>query len=134
LPSITSNTFKATFAGQVLLWPLPIYGAQFIFSKKVETSLQHKYSNRLTFLEQLFIAWVVVALIWLFVTLIIANLYPLADGGLQKIWQVVMGKHTSTDGRAHDAGDVSPVSLGSGNNSAQEAEKTKGVSVGLVHA
>lgn len=66
--------------------------------------------------------------------LIIANIYPLADGGLQKIWQVVTGKNTSTDGRAHDAGDVTPVSLGSGDKSDEEAEKTKGVSVGLVRA
>jgi hypothetical protein len=47
---------------------------------------------------------------------------------------VVTGKNTSTDGRAHDAGDVTPVSLGSGDKSDEEAEKTKGVSVGLVRA
>lgn len=29
----------ATFAGQVLLWPLPMYGARFVFSKKVNIPL-----------------------------------------------------------------------------------------------
>ncbi len=38
---------------------------------------------------QLFVAWVVVSFIWLWVTLCIANFYPLVDGGFQKIWQVV---------------------------------------------
>jgi hypothetical protein len=37
----------ATFAGQVLLWPLPMYGARTTFSKPF------------------FTAWIVVALIWL---------------------------------------------------------------------
>lgn len=64
----------ATFCGQVLFWPLPMYGAQFVFSKG------------------LFTAWIVVAFIWLFITLLIANFYPLIDGGFHKIWIVLSGK------------------------------------------
>ncbi|KAK7416599.1 hypothetical protein QQX98_005070 [Neonectria punicea] len=60
-----------TFLGHVVLWPLPMYGAKMIFSKG------------------LFVAWVVVGLIWLFLTLLIANFYPLYDGGIKQIWQVV---------------------------------------------
>ncbi|KAL2816596.1 Sodium:solute symporter family-domain-containing protein [Aspergillus cavernicola] len=61
----------ATFLGQIVLWPLPMYGAKKVMSKG------------------LFIAWLVVRLIWLFITLLIANFYPLVDGGLQQIWQVI---------------------------------------------
>ncbi|KIX03525.1 uncharacterized protein Z518_07078 [Rhinocladiella mackenziei CBS 650.93] len=64
----------ATFAGQVVLWPLPMYGARFVFSKG------------------LFVAWIVVSLIWLCAALFVANFYPLVDGGLKKIWIVVSGK------------------------------------------
>ncbi|KAL5333096.1 hypothetical protein BJX70DRAFT_392458 [Aspergillus crustosus] len=46
----------ATFFGQIVLWPLPMYGAKTVMSKG------------------LFTAWVVVGLIWLF---IVANFYPL---------------------------------------------------------
>ncbi|KPM42236.1 hypothetical protein AK830_g4337 [Neonectria ditissima] len=60
-----------TFLGHVVLWPLPMYGAKMIFSKA------------------LFVAWVVVGLIWLFLTLLIANFHPLYDGGIKQIWQVV---------------------------------------------
>lgn len=42
-----------------------------------------------SFYHQLFTAWVVVALIWLWVTLVIANFYPLFDGGFKMIWAVL---------------------------------------------
>lgn len=61
----------ATVLGQVLLWPLPMYGAKNIMSKG------------------LFIAWVTISLIWLFLTLIIAIFYPLVDGGITDIWEVI---------------------------------------------
>lgn len=41
---------------------------------------------------QLFYVWVIVALIWLFIALLIANFYPLLDGGLEKIWIVLRGQ------------------------------------------
>jgi hypothetical protein len=40
----------------------------------------------------LFTAWVVVALIWLWVALIVANFYPLIDGGAKQIWTVLKGE------------------------------------------
>ncbi|EXJ87089.1 hypothetical protein A1O3_04047 [Capronia epimyces CBS 606.96] len=82
----------ATFAGQVALWPLPMYGARFVFSKK------------------LFIAWVVVSLIWLWVALFIANFYPLLDGGLKKIWLVLKGEKDASAVDETRSADISPSS------------------------
>ena len=78
----------ATFLGQWVLWPLPMYGARFIFGKKVrgESILCCKIANSCL---QLFTAWVLVSLIWLFFTLLVAIFYPLVDGGLKKIWLVI---------------------------------------------
>ncbi|PGH16151.1 hypothetical protein AJ79_01918 [Helicocarpus griseus UAMH5409] len=56
----------ATFLGHWVLWPLPMYGANYIFGKKF-------YS-----------AWLVVAIIWLWGTMLITIFYPLIDGGIQQ--------------------------------------------------
>ncbi|KAF4123119.1 urea-proton symporter [Geosmithia morbida] len=80
----------ATIVGQVFLWPLPMYGARNIMSRG------------------LFIAWVVVSLVWLFLTLLIANCYPLVDGGVEKIWQVVRYATKGSSEYAEDAGVESP--------------------------
>ncbi|KAL2444296.1 putative urea active transporter 1 [Exophiala dermatitidis] len=63
-----------TITGHVLLWPLPMFGAKMTFSKT------------------LFQAWVVISLIWLWFTLLVANFYPLVDGGLKQILIVIQGK------------------------------------------
>ncbi|KAL3465741.1 Sodium:solute symporter family-domain-containing protein [Aspergillus heterothallicus] len=77
----------ATFFGQIVLWPLPMYGAKTVMSRG------------------LFIAWVVVGLIWLFVTLLVANFYPLVDGGLVQIWEVVTAAVVSVGkGKAGNGG------------------------------
>lgn len=60
----------ATFFGQVLIWPLPMYGAKTVMGKG------------------LFVAWIVISLIWLWIALIIANFLPLIDGGAAQIWTV----------------------------------------------
>ncbi|KAJ5408810.1 hypothetical protein N7509_002693 [Penicillium cosmopolitanum] len=52
----------ATFLGHWVLWPLPMYAARFIFSRG------------------LFIAWVAMAIVWLWLTLLTVGLYPLWDG------------------------------------------------------
>ncbi|CVL12354.1 probable DUR3-Urea permease [Fusarium proliferatum] len=52
----------ATFLGHWVLWPLPMYAAKFIFSK------------------ELFTAWIVVSLIWLWWTLIMVGFYPIWNG------------------------------------------------------
>jgi hypothetical protein len=62
----------ATFLGQIVLWPLPMYGAKTVMSRG------------------LFVAWVVVGLVWLFVTLLVANFYPLVDGGAVQIWRFLL--------------------------------------------
>ncbi|KAF4219153.1 hypothetical protein CNMCM6457_003243 [Aspergillus fumigatiaffinis] len=63
----------ATFLGHWVLWPLPMYGAKYVFSK--------------TF----FVAWVVVAIIWLWGTMLVAIVYPIVDGGVQQMAQVYRG-------------------------------------------
>jgi hypothetical protein len=37
---------------------------------------------------QFYIAWVVAGIIWLWATLFVATLYPIIDGGYQRILQV----------------------------------------------
>ncbi|KAH8660487.1 SSS family solute:Na+ symporter [Xylariales sp. PMI_506] len=69
----------ATFFGQVCIWPLPMYGARNIMSKG------------------LFTAWIAIGLIWLFFTLLVANFFPLVDGGFKQIWRVVRSIHRSQD-------------------------------------
>ncbi|GIJ83275.1 hypothetical protein Asppvi_002094 [Aspergillus pseudoviridinutans] len=63
----------ATFLGHWVLWPLPMYGAKYVFGK--------------TF----FVAWVVVAIIWLWGTMLVAIVYPIVDGGVQQMVQVYQG-------------------------------------------
>jgi hypothetical protein len=47
------------------------------------------YGAKTVMSKGLFTAWIVVGLIWLWVTLIIANFLPLTDGGLVQIWAVL---------------------------------------------
>ncbi|GES63277.1 Na+/solute symporter [Aspergillus terreus] len=61
----------ATFLGHWVLWPLPMYGSNYVFGKRF------------------FIAWVVVSIIWLWGTMLVAIFYPLLDGGVQQIKHVV---------------------------------------------
>ncbi|PKX93557.1 sodium:solute symporter family protein [Aspergillus novofumigatus IBT 16806] len=63
----------ATFLGHWVLWPLPMYGAKYVFGK--------------TF----FVVWVVVAIIWLWGTMLVAIVYPILDGGFQQMMQVYQG-------------------------------------------
>lgn len=55
----------ATFFGHWVLWPLPMYAAKYIFSKAF------------------FTAWLVVAIVWIWGTLLVAGFYPLIDGHRQ---------------------------------------------------
>ena len=55
----------ATFLGHWVLWPLPMYASKYIFSKSF------------------FSAWLVVAIIWIWGTLIIAGFFPLIGGHKQ---------------------------------------------------
>ncbi|KAE8334073.1 Sodium:solute symporter family-domain-containing protein [Aspergillus sergii] len=83
-----------TVCGHVLLWPLPMYGARMSFSKS------------------LFIAWIVISLIWLWFTLVVAIFYPLVDGGIQQIWTVLKGtKAGSTISDGADSTILKAISL-----------------------
>ncbi|BCS24403.1 sodium:solute symporter family protein [Aspergillus puulaauensis] len=62
----------ATFLGIWVLWPLPMYAANYVFSK--------------TF----FTAWVAVSLLWLWITFVVISVYPVWDGRRQ-ITEVVAG-------------------------------------------
>lgn len=97
----------ATFLGHWVLWPLPMYASKYIFSK--------------TF----FTAWVVIAIIWVWGTLLVAGFYPILDGRQQlaAIWTAVReGKlrRGATSGRKSERGN-SETSSTSG-----EAEKSGG--------
>ncbi|KAL7952741.1 Na+/solute symporter [Trichoderma compactum] len=54
-----------SFFGIWVLWPLPMYGAKYIFSKVF------------------FRSWIAVSLIWLWISLFILSVYPLYDGRKQ---------------------------------------------------
>ena len=88
----------ATFLGHWVLWPLPMYASKYVFGK--------------TF----FAAWLVVAIIWLWGTLIVVGLYPIVDGRYQilEVWRAVrVGGHRKTKrGASRDesseSGDATP--------------------------
>lgn len=72
----------------LILWPMPMYGSGYIFSKKF------------------FTGWVVVGILWLFVSSFCVGLYPLFEGRktmkrtFVAIWKDVTGKGRVTHGRA----------------------------------
>ena len=55
----------ATFMGHWVLWPLPMYAARYIFSRRF------------------FEAWLAVAIVWIWGTLFIAGFFPLVGGRRQ---------------------------------------------------
>ncbi|KAK7421584.1 hypothetical protein QQX98_002051 [Neonectria punicea] len=55
----------ATFLGHWVLWPLPMYASKYVFGKGF------------------FVAWLVVAIIWVWITMLIAGFYPIIDGWKQ---------------------------------------------------
>ena len=55
----------ATFFGHWVIWPLPMYASKYIFGK--------------TF----FTAWLVVAIIWIWGSMLVAGFFPLVDGHRQ---------------------------------------------------
>ncbi|KAJ5087022.1 hypothetical protein NUU61_008329 [Penicillium alfredii] len=84
----------ATFLGHWVLWPLPMYGSHYVFGKKF------------------YIAWVVVAIIWLWGTMLVGIFYPLFDGGIQQISQIYRAlkeRRTVTNGtpQGQEKGDAS---------------------------
>ncbi|KAF4547828.1 Sodium:solute symporter-like protein 2 [Elsinoe fawcettii] len=78
-----------TFLGHWVLWPLPMYAAKYIFSKSF------------------FTAWLVVAIIWLWCTLLIAGFYPIIDGREQlwTIWKAWRGKPAEVKSTSSDSAE-----------------------------
>ena len=73
----------ATFLGHWVLWPLPMYAAKYIFSRRF------------------FESWLVVAIIWIWCTLLIAGFFPLIGGRRQfvAIYRVLRyGRQDGGDG------------------------------------
>ncbi|BCR82738.1 sodium:solute symporter family protein [Aspergillus chevalieri] len=74
----------ATFLGHWVIWPLPMYGSKYVFEKKF------------------YYAWVIVAIIWLWITMLVTTFYPILDGGWQQIREVYNGwknnKRAAIDG------------------------------------
>jgi SSS family transporter len=81
----------ATFLGHWVLWPLPMHASKYIFSKSF------------------FSAWLIIAIIWLWITLLIAGFYPLIDGR-EQILAVLRGtfepsKRKNVSGSSSDVGE-----------------------------
>lgn len=55
----------ATFLGHWVLWPLPMYASKYVFG------------------QGFFIAWIVIAIVWVWGTMLIAGFYPIIDGWSQ---------------------------------------------------
>ncbi|KAK0389970.1 hypothetical protein NLU13_3543 [Sarocladium strictum] len=63
--TIAAAWAAATFLGHWVLWPLPMYASGYVFGKGF------------------FGAWVVVSIIWVWLTMFIAGFYPIIDGRKQ---------------------------------------------------
>ncbi|KAF2791482.1 hypothetical protein K505DRAFT_363791 [Melanomma pulvis-pyrius CBS 109.77] len=66
------------------------------------------YGARNVMGKGLFVAWIVVSLIWLWVALIIANFLPLIDGGASQIYKVVKDILENRTGEKEDSGLSTP--------------------------
>lgn len=98
----------ATFLGHWVIWPLPMYGSKYVFDKKF------------------YYAWVVVAVIWLWLTMLVATFYPILDGGIQQISQVWrVWKASSSSGQGKQKNTLE----GSGANSLEGASPSESETV-----
>ncbi|KAK2802361.1 hypothetical protein FQN50_007358 [Emmonsiellopsis sp. PD_5] len=96
----------ATFFGHWVLWPLPMYAAKYIFGKSF------------------FIAWLLVAIIWLWGTMLISIFYPLIDGGIQQsmeVYSYLRNRNTRKQGGDTKGGIGSPNTSTPGSSSVEQA-------------
>jgi len=107
-----STTVVMTLA-LLVLWPFPMYGTSYIFSKKF------------------FTGWVVVGIIWLFCSLFCVGLFPLWEGRLSVLHTVkaiyldVTGKVHPSKYRAHGADITEEVTKGDGVETPPDATKSQ---------
>jgi SSS family transporter len=66
----------------LVIWPMPMYGSEYIFSK------------------QFFTGWVVVGIVWIFVTAFIVIIYPLWEGRIG-IFTSLRGMYWDASGQTH---------------------------------
>ncbi|CAM1510940.1 Fc.00g084530.m01.CDS01 [Cosmosporella sp. VM-42] len=120
--------FVLTLIGHILLWPLPMYGAKYIFTKPVTiSSPSGRLDSWLTVVVLHCVGGNVVLYLWF--TLVVANFYPLFDGGFQKIWTVMRGRKT-TDKADQPQTD----SAGSGSDSLRTDPKAENTEVKVAEA
>ena len=87
--SIAAFWAAATFLGHWVIWPLPMYGSGYVFGKKV--CFPGSFSFTVLTAMKFYIAWVVVGIIWLWISMLIAIFYPIFDGGIQQIRDIYRG-------------------------------------------
>ena len=65
----------------LILWPMPMYGSEYIFSKKVSLPLLPMLKTiHYTKCYQFFTGWVTVGILWLFCSAFCVGLFPLWEG------------------------------------------------------
>lgn len=99
----------------LVLWPMPMYGTGYVFSKKF------------------FTAWVVIGIIWLFFSTFCVGIYPLFEGrhGMKHTFQGIMADLQGKGVRGRGRQDVivgEQENDESGTQSPVEMEKKAGVS------
>jgi len=90
---IASWWAAATFLGHWVLWPLPMYASKYVFGRGF------------------FSAWLIVAIVWLWGTMLIAGFYPIIDGRKQ----IMVIFKSSGNIRKVESGTSSPVNEKKGN-------------------
>ena len=99
---IASFWSLSTFLGHWVLWPLPMYAAKYIFEKGF------------------YVAWLIVAIIWVWGTMLITGFYPIIDGRKQ-IWEVY--KLLKKGSRSHPTIEATRENSSSAEKIPVEAEK-----------
>ena len=66
--------------------------------------------------NQFFAAWVIIAIIWLWITTLIAIFYPLIDGGIQQMVQVYNGLRKSSTYQGEKPAENTGAYSGSGSS------------------
>lgn len=81
-----------------------MYGSRYIFGKGVRPAsyVVHEgilYTNG----SQFFIVWVIVSIIWLWLTMLMVTFYPLVDGGIEQtvsVFERLIGRREGNKGGA----------------------------------
>ena len=96
---IASAWALATFLGHWVLWPLPMHASKYVFEKGF------------------FSAWLVVGVIWLWITLFVVGFYPIIDGreellDVWRSWKGLASRKKGSEGGKSSGGEESASSSG----------------------